>query len=59
MKLWTLVVTAAALATAVGVWRVWRRNQDEEDDDDTDEVDLASDQSFPASDPPSFTVGRP
>jgi hypothetical protein len=57
MKLWTLVLTAAAVTTAAVVWTVWWRSQDDEDDD-TDEVDLASDHSFPASDPPSFTVGR-
>jgi len=56
MKLWTLVLTAAAVTTAAIVWTVWRQMEDE--DDDTDEVDLSSDHSFPASDPPSFNVGR-
>ena len=61
MKLWTLVLTAGAVALAAAVtWRVLEqlRQDDWDDDDNTDEVDLASRHSFPASDPPSFNSGR-
>jgi len=54
--LMTLAGVAAGGVMAAVVWRISRRNCPVvEWPDDLDAIDLASDDSFPASDPPSYS----
>lgn len=60
MNLNRLLMMLAGLAAggvmAAAVWRMSRRNRPVVDwPDDLDAIDLASDDSFPASDPPSYS----
>jgi len=54
--LMTLAGIAAGSVVAAALWRMSRRNgRVVEWPDDLDAIDLASDDSFPASDPPSYS----
>jgi len=52
----TALAVATAAATAAGIWM--SRQRREQAWQDADVVDRAGEESFPASDPPSWTTGR-